>query len=679
MPGSGAGTGIGIGSGSSSSIRSMHEGNIDINSNTSAGESMELHGRSQAQEPEDNNDDDPMRGEGGDKQAETGGKETEIQVRRTNMTNSNQNRDQNRKRRRNEVDDGHDLPTSGLASFSSSSQRGEGLLDSSAASDNFDEGINTTRNGDGPEWTEWEDGILQSFLANPIRTLMNPFPPGTLPESNTIDELTNQVFHFLSYSRSRKGSQSQSQSRSQDSVSLILDNDSETVSISSPTKKTFSTQAEGKEWPHTWRQTRDRLFEIARLESKGLEIRPLMVPNAASSGENGERGKGGDLFNKKVGVGAITRLARPGIKRVSSMDFLDEVDMHDHGDGAREQNSMIDEDEDEQTQGDGRGDTRAIGKEEGLGRVLRLSTSLQNSSKQAHTPPSLCPSGPEPLVPSSTVTAPGPPISVTPSSLLPRRTTPMKRTPSVRSLGSASRPASLLQRGKSFTAKDLEDRRSSRSLTISSDIDNSVPQVVPVQGNSGMLLPMVTPDRPSHYNAFLNARSAEKGDFDSSPTDIGADGCNFSSPASILESSPVEEDLDGVRPDHPASPSPTVGKSTALDASLQRPLAFPIRSNLTPRLNRSMSSMTAGEAEAIPYAKQQMFLGSASTSNNEKIEDGGHGPESRPLALGSPLSMKLPFIASAVKKIKGQPPERKRLKKKSPEPERARLASPFDL
>ncbi|KAK4686205.1 hypothetical protein P7C73_g3927, partial [Tremellales sp. Uapishka_1] len=43
------------------------------------------------------------------------------------------------------------------------------------------------------EWTEDEDGVLQSYLLHPPRPLATTYPPGSLPPPGAIDEIASQV------------------------------------------------------------------------------------------------------------------------------------------------------------------------------------------------------------------------------------------------------------------------------------------------------------------------------------------------------------------------------------------------------------------------------------------------------------------------------------------------------
>ena len=175
-------------------------------------------------------------------------------------------------------------------------------------------------------------------------------------------------------------------------------------------------------WNHTWAATRRKLFRLALSESQsahGLDSEERKLPR-----------------NERTG--------RPGIKRMDSMDFLDQ--------------------EDEEVQQDS----------EDVGRAIRLSTSLQNSARTnpinllsrsmsddttittATTSSSSSSSNNTtisdlPSLPSAIVLTPASPVTASPTVAPPLRRRGSSRT----SLHKAARP-SLLQRGRSFTASDLE-------------------------------------------------------------------------------------------------------------------------------------------------------------------------------------------------------------------------------
>ncbi|KAK8845508.1 hypothetical protein IAR55_006221 [Kwoniella newhampshirensis] len=105
-----------------------------------------------------------------------------------------------------------------------------------------EEGMEKIKDG---EWTEDEDGLLQSYLAHPPRPLRTSYPPGTLPPSGALDEITAQIINV----EARKSSFSPSVS-----LTSLDDDDVHAVRCVSA-------------WRHSLKATRQRLFTIARRES----------------------------------------------------------------------------------------------------------------------------------------------------------------------------------------------------------------------------------------------------------------------------------------------------------------------------------------------------------------------------------------------------------------------------
>lgn len=168
-------------------------------------------------------------------------------------------------------------------------------------------------------------------------------------------------------------------------------------------------------WPHSWDETRHKLAALALADTR----------------------LGAELANRKLT--RQERLARPGIKRVGSMDYLD----------------------DEESQAK---------PSERIGRVLRLSTTLQNSARGIESS-SLARAPSLGAAPASASLARAPSLNAAQSSSrspptrpadAPSIPSPMVRSASslsISSAGSMSRRPSLLARGRSFTASDLEAER----------------------------------------------------------------------------------------------------------------------------------------------------------------------------------------------------------------------------
>lgn len=239
---------------------------------------------------------------------------------------------------------------------------------------------------------------LQALL-HPFRPLSTPYPPGELPPPNVLDELTHQIVKY--------------------------------AYRPSPMKRSSRSKVHPKPhphedgWTHTWDATRRKVFRLALAESQhahGMDAEDRKLPR-----------------NERVG--------RPGLKRMDSMDFLDQA-----------------EEEEQEAEAAA---MRRKEEAENVGRAIRLSTSLQNSARSnplntltrtmsddvtTTTSSSSGSSSTATLMVLPTLPAA---ITVTPAS-------PVGPPPPLRRKGSSrasqvrpSRP-SLLQRGRSFTASDLE-------------------------------------------------------------------------------------------------------------------------------------------------------------------------------------------------------------------------------
>ncbi|WVQ74370.1 hypothetical protein IAR50_003970 [Cryptococcus sp. DSM 104548] len=203
------------------------------------------------------------------------------------------------------------------------------------------------------EWTTHELGLLENILSRPS----SQYAPGSLPPPSVLDEFTTRIVQPQQTAESTAGPQ---KSRSPENTMI---------------------------WLHSWESTRQKITEIALEYSRfGIEAERRKLPREVRS-------------------------ERPGLRRMDSMDFLDD------GDG---------------TEGSG----------SGVGRAICLSTTLQKSA-----------AGPskdtERDMPMPTITLAPAPTQKLPSALPPK--VPGRRLPA-----GLSRPSSLLQRGRSFTAEDLQ-------------------------------------------------------------------------------------------------------------------------------------------------------------------------------------------------------------------------------
>lgn len=288
------------------------------------------------------------------------------------------------------------------------------------------------------EWAAAELDILKTLLARPPRDDLH-FPPGAMPPPGILDELT--TFVFVTY-RHRKGAAMNGESNgtvqqendgspnddnpplaavpdAMESDSSDVSDDTMDISLSSDGSdypECNSTSMDGV-WPHSWETTRRMLTHLALAETR---------------------------FGAEREAHKLTRrerlARRNNLKRVNSMDFLDE----------------------ELSAGE---NDREIRDRERLGRVQRLSTNLQNSQREPTALSRATSFGGE-----SRASAPSRPVPTHDqrSALGLGIGLPMRRGSSGRSISSvgSSRRPSLLARGKSFTAQDLEDEELAESQVI---------------------------------------------------------------------------------------------------------------------------------------------------------------------------------------------------------------------
>ncbi|WVQ80276.1 hypothetical protein IAT38_002381 [Cryptococcus sp. DSM 104549] len=223
-------------------------------------------------------------------------------------------------------------------------------------------------------WTDYEDGLLQSYLAHPPRALATSYPPGTLPPPGALDEITSQLID----AQARKSSPVESPESEDPSI------------IALPT------------WRHSWKATRQRLFTIARLESiestgghRRQKSDSIVPPEAGDAVMTSEK-------PKWMALGAVDGGFSMNRRQNNSMDSL-------YGDS----------------------------KPDGFSEALRLSSSLQCSAA----------GGSSSLSSGSGLDSP---LHGT-FNFNPTR----KPFPFTASTSHMPRPASLLQRGRSFTSEDF--------------------------------------------------------------------------------------------------------------------------------------------------------------------------------------------------------------------------------
>lgn len=108
-----------------------------------------------------------------------------------------------------------------------------------------------------------------------MRPLSTTYPPGTLPPSAALDELTSQIIHFHQPAIAESttgnlqvrgaGHPGMTTSRSAPS----LKSDSQLVKPPARQKHRRTHSSSGIPWTHSWRATRRKLYEIARKEALG--------------------------------------------------------------------------------------------------------------------------------------------------------------------------------------------------------------------------------------------------------------------------------------------------------------------------------------------------------------------------------------------------------------------------
>ncbi|ODN99190.1 hypothetical protein I350_07349 [Cryptococcus amylolentus CBS 6273] len=124
------------------------------------------------------------------------------------------------------------------------------------------------------EWTAHELGLVENMLLQPS----GQFPPGSLPPSTVLDDLTTRLL------QSQTTMSEKSRSPGEDSITTI--------------------------WLHSWDSTRQKMNEIALGNSRfGIEEERRKLPREERS-------------------------ERPGLRRMDSMDFLDEGNAADRSTSA---------------------------------------------------------------------------------------------------------------------------------------------------------------------------------------------------------------------------------------------------------------------------------------------------------------------------------------------------------
>lgn len=573
-------------------------------------------------------------------------------------------------------------------------------------------GINSSGGGGGgkstssagePEWTEREEGILQSFLMHPLRplgaagggssssasstgsssrstaaaaagggagarrTMTTLYAPGELPPPEALDELATQVMQYHScapYMRSNASPSAMAAMNGSGPSNTSAGHSRSTASMSSSAsvplglggQRTSSApgggghrrthSASGIPWRHTWKQTRKKLFEIARKEAMGLgredrwkdrEASRLRGLSSAlfistsvkpSGGDDDARESGArqpqqlawdppaltpttasmNAYDFEIASSARTSVSTPKASASSSSsanaalipaavrDVPGGATLIRTRDGAlrmqRQGSAMMLEIPEASALDEEIGSSTAAptaiataGPSSGkqrLGQVLRLSTSLQRSAR-----------------------ANGNPSSST-STLEPNPITPTN--------GTFPRPTSLLQRGRSFTADDFESHMASL-MTPSQETDAAsamdVDEIDPLE----VAMQRSLDTTPTKARPMLEQSSLPCG-LSPATTDDGSLGPN--TPEDVAQC--LTSGINIV--ETPCSPSPSTGRRGAGNVAPPHSPHLQLSSKMnigesaaiddTPRpcLIRSFSAAT-GESTGKPSAFAQFMQGAA--------------------------------------------------------------------
>lgn len=272
------------------------------------------------------------------------------------------------------------------------------------------------------DWHPAELDILKMILARPPRDDLH-YPPGALPPPDVLDELA--TFIIVTYRHASVAMEDSSEPSPSGLPRSESESDmSDDADASFSTDSGYPLRAEG--WPHTWEETRLMLTHLALEDTRWAADRDHTK-----------------LSRKE-------RLARRNqLKRTDSRDSLSELSGSESDLERRER--------------------------EKLSRAQRLSNTLQASARE--------PSAPQAPPPLSRAVSLGGPSSAPQSRPVPTHSQgalglgglglgmPMRRGGSARSMsstGSQRRP-SLLARGRSFTAQDLEDELASQQSAAAAE------------------------------------------------------------------------------------------------------------------------------------------------------------------------------------------------------------------
>lgn len=389
---------------------------------------------------------------------------------------------------------------------------------------------------------------LEQFLDNPLHPLATPYPPGTLPPSSALDDITSQIIRFHSPPTPLGGN-------TLNLTDLIPSRRGLPNSTSSPALSTAKRphaskhrrthSASGIPWKHSWKATRRKLYEIARREALGylredrfkgrvissptddtasVDLHTIDIPATMLDGlETPMTRHQPPTPSANIAETPSGRiLKRPGggmaMQRHGSETFLEfpsSIGPLDLGiplmDGPAEQEGQ---------------ERRTIGQ------ALRLSSSLQRSAK------------------ASSETRPG-------TFTVPRVWHRAKPS-AVRPAG-IQRKSSLLQRGQSFTADDFNN-----CLSLSSDTDAFVdqacetPSIVFDQTGGHRAFDTTTPQATESNQDLFGKMFGQHNDMVSPPSSIfGSDGYDMSMDSDTVPATPDHVQLPCIMLTK-TSPSPMI-------------------------------------------------------------------------------------------------------------------------
>jgi hypothetical protein len=119
-----------------------------------------------------------------------------------------------------------------------------------------------------------------------------PYPPGTLPPSAALDEVTSQIIRFHSPPTPLGGSTLNLTELKKSGIPSSISAPSLASAARKAPKHRRTHSASGIPWKHTWRATRRKLYEIARREALGhgredrFKGRVISSPSADSTTED---------------------------------------------------------------------------------------------------------------------------------------------------------------------------------------------------------------------------------------------------------------------------------------------------------------------------------------------------------------------------------------------------------